>query len=432
MLISALGGFKSYRFYAYVFVLMLCFVLFAQGDLLHTMASSYAYLNGHFTDFYEYNKIQVGGNDYLPLLYIIFALWNLPIYLADLVTMLPLSPLEIAWSKLLIVVFFFATVKVLDKIDKVIGNRVEVLRLPAASIFATAPIAVFAVFIFSQYDIIGVFFTLLGFYFYLKKDLARFAWFFSIAISFKYFALAIYFPLILMLEKRNLHIVKLLLIGIFVTAVQLAIYWQSEVFRDEIFKLVLGRVSGASGPGLFYLVLYFIGCIYLYFKNFKNEQDWKRAAVFAPIAAYGLMFSAVFWHPQWIIIVMPFFALAYNFVKNKKLFAYVDILGMLAFVWICVNVFPGNVDATMINNGLLKKIIPLPSLSMSYFMPASLLPAFKQIFQWYLFFPIFIILLEAKSKKYSKTTQMSTRLNFLRFALGIAFFLIPALVCVFK
>ena len=66
--------------------IVICFLFFLQRDLIHTALSSYAYLQGHITDFYEYNKLYLGGNDYLPTLYLIFALWNIPLHLLGLAT----------------------------------------------------------------------------------------------------------------------------------------------------------------------------------------------------------------------------------------------------------------------------------------------------------------------------------------------------------
>src|SRR5476651_2579914 len=63
----------------YTLLLGFCFLIFQQGDLFHTSTSSYAYLEGHFIDFYDYNKKVVGGNDYYALIYIIFAIWNIPL-----------------------------------------------------------------------------------------------------------------------------------------------------------------------------------------------------------------------------------------------------------------------------------------------------------------------------------------------------------------
>jgi hypothetical protein len=437
------GGLRSWMFYVYVLVLLLCFLLFQQGDLAHTTTSSYAYLNGHFLNFYDYNKKILGANDYLPLIYLIFSLWNLPLHLFKLITpeklQLPFFyAISIAWAKLLLIVFFFASVKVVQKISQVVVDGINGSKQEAAYLFATAPIAIFAVFIFSQYDIIGLFFTLLGIYFYLKKDFTRFSWFFSVAICFKYFALGIYIPLILVIEKKISKIVKYLLIGISVTVAQLLAYSPSEAFREHIFYLVLGKVSGVYGTGLSFhnlklytIIIYLLGCFYLYLKKFKFDFEWKRMAILVPIAAYGLMFLTVVWHPQWLIIVTPFFALSYIFIKNRKLLAYMDMLGMLSFIWICVNTWAHNVDVGMISYGVLRSFIPPIPLIISDFMRLSLLPIFKMIFGVYLFSPILIILYERFFMRDGCFKEIGNRLLFIRFFVGISIFLIPALICTF-
>ena len=186
---------SSVEIFAYVFILAICFFLFQQADLYHTVASSYGYLKGHFLDFYEYNENpSIGGNDYLPLLYLIFAAWNFPVYLLGLTSdvmasgYLGLRPIEVFWSKLMLVGFFFATTLMVGKVAKLIAGNREAAIASAIS-FATAPIAIFAVFIMGQYDIIGLFFIVAGFYYYLKRNTPYFVLLFGVAVSFKYFAL---------------------------------------------------------------------------------------------------------------------------------------------------------------------------------------------------------------------------------------------------
>jgi hypothetical protein len=69
-----------------IFVISLVFVLpiFNQGDLNHTVVSSYAYLKGNIFNFYDYNQPILWGNDYLPILYLIFALWMAPYFYSGL------------------------------------------------------------------------------------------------------------------------------------------------------------------------------------------------------------------------------------------------------------------------------------------------------------------------------------------------------------
>ena len=431
-LLGQAGRLKSWQIFSYIFLMVLCFLFFAQADLSHTIASSYAYLGGHVIDFYDFNKIQVGGNDYLPLFYVIFAFWNLPLYLLHLTTSsgLNLSPTEIAWSKLMLAVFFFATAYVTEKIYRQIQNKETDVSFGAWALFATAPIAIFSTFIFSQYDIIGLLFSMIGFYYLLKKERLRFAWFFSIAISFKFFALVIFVPLVLLLENRKLEIVKLLLIGSVVTLLQFAAYWHSDVFQNEIFNLATRKANGILWRGLFFIFLYIVMCIFLYLKRFQNDFEWKRTAVFLPIIAYGLMFSAVAWHPQWLIIVMPFFVLAYAFIRNVQWFALLEILGMLSFVWLCVNFFPYNVDVGMINQGVLKNVMPVPNLIISNLLVPSLTQLFNKIFYVYLFSPVVFVIFESLSKSRKATHVLSRTVFFSRFC-SILFFVVPALICTF-
>ena len=432
--------------FCYFVILFLSFVCFQQGDLIHTFTSSYAYLGGHFADFYDFNKEAVGGNDYLPLLYLIYAIWNLPLLFLGLIP--PASQLatadlttQLVWAKLLIVSFFFASGWILLKISNLLKQDplVNQNRHPEV-LFVTAPIAIFAVFLFGQYDIIGIFFVLTGFYFYLKKDLLRFAILFSIAISFKYFALVIYVPLVLMIEKNPLKIARLMLIGATAVLIQLAIYWHSEIFRSEIFRLITIKTVGESQeriswskPTIYTAALYSIGCLFIYFKNFTSDFEWKRAAVFVPICAYALMFTTVTWHPQWLIIATPFFALSYLFINQAKLFVFTDILAMFAFLVLCVNVWPGNVDVSMMQVGILKKFIPENLVLGAEFLPRSVFVRLSVMFFYsYLYFPLIILAFQAWRKKAILQNEMTPNLLFIRFIVGSGMFVLLALACLVK
>lgn len=362
---------SSVNFVLYAIALTLCFLVFKQSDLTHTYTSSYAYLNGHFYDFYDYNKPFMVRNDYLPLMYVIFALWNLPLKLLGLLTPADMgiavwqisTPLEILWSKLMLTTFFLGCVVMVGKITNLIGFNKAGSAISPGILLATSPIAIFAVFIFSQYDVIGVFFTLLGLYFYFQKKFLRFAFFFSVAISFKYFASFIYLPLVLVVEKRPLHILKYGFLGIFITALQIWAYWHSEVFQNSFFALAGDKTGEAMhrGKAIYIALLYVALCGYSYFAKIKLtllEQGWARSAILICSLAYALMFSLVRWHPQWLLILMPFFALATLFIRHQKAFLSFEAVAYIAFIWLCVNGWAKNVDVTMIQEGILYAYIP--------------------------------------------------------------------------
>lgn len=442
MIFSRMPGWRSI---VYLIVLVACFLLFQQSDLLHTFTSSYAYLGGHFSDFYDFNKVAVNGNDYLPLLYVIYAIWNLPLLFLGLIP--PAEQfatadltIQLIWAKLLIVIFFFASAWVLSGIAGLLKNdpKINQQRYPEA-IFITAPIAIFAVFDFGQYDIIGVFFTLLGFYFYLKNDFLRFAIFFSIAISFKYFSLVIYIPLVLLIEKNPLKILRLILIGVAAVLIQLAIYWHSEIFGSEIFRLITLKAVGESQdriswskPTVYMVALYSLGCFYIYFKRFNNDFEWRRAAVFVPVGAFGLMLSAVTWHPQWLIIATPFFALSYLYINNAKLFVFIDVLAMLAFIVLCVNKWPNNVDVSMMQLGVLRAYIPTDLLLGNEFLPRELMGPARFILYTYFFCPLLLLARQSWKKQAIIQGGMTANILFTRFFVGSGIFLLLAIACLYK
>lgn len=434
-----------WRGLAYISLLTVCFLFFQQGDLIHTFTSSYAYLEGHFSDFYDFNKVAVNGNDYLPLLYVIYAIWNLPLLILGLIppaeqfSTVDLT-VQLIWAKLLIVVFFFASGWLLSRISALLKQDPQLnQRCYPEALFVTAPIAIFAVFDFGQYDIIGVFFALSGFYFYLRKEFLRFAFFFSLAISFKYFALVIYIPLILLIEKNPLKILRFLLIGLLAVLIQLAIYWHSEIFRSEIFRLITIKTVGESQeriswkkPTIYMAALYALGCLYVYFKRFTSDFEWKRAAVFSPIAAYALMFTTVTWHPQWLIIATPFFALSYLYINYDKVFAFADVLAMFAFLVLCVNIWPGNVDVSMMQVGALKQFIPVNLAMGTEFLSRNLVRPSGILLYSYFYLPLALIFWQSFRRQAVLQNEMTPNLLFTRFILGSGMFLMLALACLAK
>lgn len=459
------------NFAFYVISLVLCFFVFKQGDLTHTYTSSYAYLNGHFYDFYDYNRPHMVRNDYLPLMYAFFALWNLPLKLLGLLTPVDMgiavwqlsTPLEIMWSKLLLSIFFLGCVVMLVKIARLIHPDQRGDVVSPGILFATSPIAIFAVFIFSQYDVIGVFFTLIGVYFYFQKKFLRFAFFFSIAISFKYFACFIYLPLVLIIEKRPLHLIKYGFIGIFVTALQIGAYWHSDVFQASFFALAGDKTGEAMhrGKAIYIALLYMLLCGYAYFSKIKlalKEPTWAASAVLICTLAYGLMFSLVRWHPQWLLILMPFFALSILYIRHQKALIALEVLAYIAFIWLCVNGWAKNVDVTMVQEGSLNEFIP----TLTYFGADVLSPKgeslARAIFYIYLFSPFLFWLYEnralvkARLKKWmikapvapqladaqvlssgseAKALDMG-RLCTLRILVGGYFFLAITLICLYR
>lgn len=377
-LFGALNSLSPIQKIIYFSSIIFSWMAFNQGDLNHTIASSYAYLQGHASDFYDFNKIAVGGNDYLPLLYVIFALWMSPLKIFGLTSsdsgdqVLNISPLEIIWGKGLLALFFLISCLILIKIANEIRDRSESNKI-FPILFLTSPFAVFAIFIFSQYDVLGIPFTLLGIYYLLKNDYAKFALFFGIAISFKFFAAVIFLPLLLLANVRYLEKLKFGVIACIPVLLQLVIYWPNEAFRSHIFNLAQGKATSASKDPL--SLAWTIMCVILYLvvcavaaRAMKRNRTFELP-LFIAAASFGIMYSAVIWHPQWLVIIVPFLAFVVGTTVRLKTWIFAESIAFVIFIVFVVNVWKQNVDATMLERGPLKEIIEGHSLLLSDVMP---------------------------------------------------------------
>jgi hypothetical protein len=360
----------------YLALVIFCFLFFSHTDPIYTIAASLSYLNGHAKDFYDFNDLNFGESVYLPTIYLIIASWfsiiislvsNSVIEAQKFLLNTPvvrLFSLEYSaimlWYKSLLIFFSFFTYVYIKKIARLIpGNKIK-----NELIFITSPFFIFSVFIFSGYDIFSVFFTILGMYFYFKKNFYRFALAFSVAITFKFFALVIFIPLLLLAEKNILKLIKFLFLGSLLCIFYFIFYIKSPSFLDNIFLIVKQKVQSKSlfSFKLLYLFIYFYLCFFCFsFKNY-SENLFYKTAIFISFLSYSLIFLATKWHPNWILIMVPFSSLMYTYIKNYKLCFYFELIGFLSFTVLISNIWIDNVDQKMLTQGplsyLFLKIYP--------------------------------------------------------------------------
>jgi hypothetical protein len=415
----------------YLATLTCAFFLFQQADLYHTVGSSFAMLDGHILDMYDYNRAKFFRDEYLPIMYSIFALWNIPVKLLGLVDdPANLSFGVLAWSKLLLMLCFFATAAAVGKAARTITANNGTGDL-AARFFATSPIALFAVTVLGQYDIIGLAFAMWGVAFYLQRRLIAFAWCFSVAICFKYFPVVVFVPLLVLAEKNIWRLAKLTGIALSVVAGQIALWSLSPFFRETFFLHPMAKMSEVSHFSLTpFLILIYVGaCLYAYCKKNLSDEAFTRRAVFLPVFACGVFFLAITWHPQWILLAMPFFALACVFVDARGLMA-CDVIGMLAYVWITVNYWNNNCDVFMMQRAALQDICRAIPLQNNDLMPMHLVYFFREVFYCSLFAP-FLFLLWQRLRRTPVPTALPCRAFAPHYLSLAAFFLLPSLFCAF-
>jgi len=435
--------------YFYFAVLVFCYFVFNHGDILQTAGSSFTYFNGHINDFYEINKLLfVDTNTYLPFTYILFAIWNIPIKLLGIVNQATMNVgYVIFWYKLLTTLFFVGSAFCFYKIGKAIGlNKANSTLLTI--IWISSPILIFSQFVFGQVDIFTMFFVLLGLYYFIKKNIWLFILFFSIAITFKYFPMFIFIPLILLVEKNPKKIFLYFTSVLIPTCLQVLFYVGSSVFRMDVIEAghALPRLTAAFitvGPDiniyLFLLFWFIISGLCYYLKPIEDKNKFYQTVFYVCLLVSCVLFILISWHPQWVLFITPFLAITTFMHRKIKEFLFLDFIMMFAFVGVSVAVFQINVDQDMFRLGVLGRF------NMNLFDPEKTLRMAKLfILGKNMYSTLFrsLLILNILCKFPNKANQWSggenlaavgTYWNYarLRFFGGMAIFIIPAFICFF-
>ena len=340
-----------------------CFFFFMQGDMLHTGGSSFAYLNGHIFDFYEYNLKTLGADNYMPTTYILFAIWNIPMRLFVTQTADFDAPILVRlWYKLFTTIFYILIGFIIYKIlrEKNIDKKNALL---GAFLFYSSPIAIYSQFVFSQYDVITAFFMMLGVYFFVKKKYTSFALSFAVAITCKYYALLIFVPLLLIREKNVWKILLRLLQAGSVFIVEMLLYVRSSAFRAGIFgfgatDFIFNSGSGGGGVTASFVVLLWVFlCAFTYFKKFDDEEDELRYSIFITCMVCFSFFGLSYWHPQWVLFIVPFLVFAIMFTEKPDVYLLLEAVMFVAFTGFLAVAFEGTSDETTFKYGVLRELI---------------------------------------------------------------------------
>lgn len=426
-----------FDYIAFAFLAAACFVLFQQTDLLHTGSSANAYLEGHFLDFYEYNRPLFLGNNYYPSTYIVYAIWNLPLKLfSDLPHSMDVPYPIILWYKLLPVLVYLAACRVIYLICRELKMDAPKSRLCAYA-FATTPIAFYSQFIFGQYDIFTAFFMLLGVLYYLRGDQARFILFFAIGTTFKYFALLFFVPLLLLREKNILKIIRDGILSLLPILIETVLYIRSESFIFGVFGFgAAGYIFSvgftmAENIALSLVVLLYAGiCGWAYFTDPKDGVHEASWAFYLMVLVTFLCFGLSMFHPQWMLLVMPFLVISTFMHKKPDVFLLLDIVMMYFFLVFTINIWPNYFDQNLMDIGLLgsltrgriqfgitmRQMSPINNLTIAYSVNSGILlvhALFKH--------PKFLL----NGPGGDKTQRAFVRGRFLA---GVGLYLIPAMI----
>ena len=361
------------------------FLSFEMRDLLHTAGCSYGYLDGHFFDFYDYLAEYGIAEDgtyglhasYLPTIYLLFAIWNIPMKLLGRVPVASaqLTFFPMMYAKLLPCLVWLACGVVIYKISLLYGMRERKSKLCMYA-FLSMPVGLYGQFILGQYESIMIFLVLLGYYYWLKKKDFKFIMFFALAVSVKYTALLVFLPLLVLREKKIFKMLLYFVLVLSVAGLEFLVYMHSPVFMAYAFGVggsgdnptgyinnaayFTGFWRGGELKYVVYLSILFV-ILVLAFAYFRHTHDDKEERNFG-LYYTGLVLAAFFcfskWHPHWLMLLIPFFTIGAFLHRNTKGFMALELLFSLVFLAFCTCQFGGVADEVMLEKGIFKYMLP--------------------------------------------------------------------------
>lgn len=274
--------------------------------------------DGNIFRFYEISlqyvdTLTFGATYFIPI-YIIFAVWDLPVWL--ITRFLGGGEIDsigsLLWAKGIILVFAFGCVWMMYLILKKLKceNLEYAVFLFISSLFFVCPSMAMI-----QYDVIELFFILCGIYCYFEDE--KLFWrsllFFSIAISIKLFAIFIFILLVLITEKRVVHIIIDLSGSVLFTIITMLPFWENgyqecsavvnQSFFERLFTVdIPGGISGISIFGIGFGSL----CVIAHLYKTISIQKCVETLCWLSVAFFLLLFAFVTCNPQWIVLVLPF------------------------------------------------------------------------------------------------------------------------------
>lgn len=402
------GTWPEWLLFGAVFIVV--YLIFMYIDITNTIDNSVlltkALFSGNITNFYDYTIEHASTNfpaNYEMIAYIPFAIWNLPLAIANMLFDFDYmhSTLALLWAKGIMVVLTLVTVFIFYKILRICSVKKDMSCL-ACFAFISSVMFFWPVFMIVQVDLPAVLLMMFGLYFYLKDNEKLFILFLAIAIPFKMFALMMLVPLLVLKEKRIFAIIIKCGCAAIPMLLCKLIFRNDEAYhfalksqsRDAMNSLLnYTDIIGPRKLSLF-VVAFFVICIFCYiYKLSEKDTNIKLSLpVYICTAVYGALMIFVQIRGYWLLYLVPFLMLSI-FISGKflKLNLLLEIISGFTFIgWYSLAGGGASTDKLIVWRLLLYKFIEQPkSSALKYKNLDGFLTAFNLEQFTYLFFTIF-------------------------------------------
>lgn len=335
------------------------YVLFSKKSLSEYYVTPYPYRSG------------TGYPGYDFFIYIIFAIWDLPLFIYEIIAKISFeqSYILLLYAKSISLFFLSLSALYVYKITYHIAND-ERKAVWSSFTYVFSVIVFQSVAIIGGYDVISLFFTLCGIYAYLEEKDKKFVFCFSCAIACKMFALWIFIPLVLLRYKKVWKVLAVFFCGIGLIIIP-KLYFLTyqringvQTLRDDIDNTIVSAnavryidqymwSSEAPIATMFMPWFFFFTFVLWVFCWFNRKQLSAKRIIYICLIAMSIFTLTCYTHPQWMILVAPYIAILECIsLQNisQKLFCEV-CMGISHILWM-VRYAPQCFSYNIINNML--------------------------------------------------------------------------------
>jgi len=305
-------------------------------DLWHTSFCSFAYLNGHFKDFYDWN-VNVAGSGtivYYPTIYILFAIWNIPLRLSGITGFGYNDQFVLLWQKTFCLMFLVITFILLYKLAKIVlADKVKAQH--SVFILLTVPIFFMYEFSWALYDTVYCAFLLGGIICLLKnKDIGGIVCL-AVALTLKTYTVFVIFPVLFYKYKKVWKLVAAVIGTASLYIVETILYSGSEYFTTEVLAPLDGGFMfvafwGAQINNISLLLFVFMTCCMV---AYRCEDEPKKLIFILTVSATTLPVLAQV-TPNWLIMMLPFYVIliADRDKKDRQFFYLLNAVLSIGFI----------------------------------------------------------------------------------------------------
>lgn len=383
---DAENGPQKWEFIVAVFIVcfasfMFCFMKDFRLTVMQGLNFNDCLFHGKFFRYYsEINKLALSGYygpdwpttlvasaNYSIINYAVLGIICLPVYIVEHLFKLqvPFLVYEIVIKAVYCIMMIYMT-KICYDIAMLLQNDKKNAKWVSLC-FLTSPIIIYSSIIISHMDIFSTLFLMLGIKYLFEGKKKQELIFFMIAVAFKPFVILGIIPMILLKEKRILYLLRdaiVIMAGVLVQNIIFHFdpgYGETQKVMSETYNFV-GRFFSSGfpfgrnmyqGTASYFIIAFVAICVVAYMvKKCSNQM-----LLLLPLCEMSSFVLFVFWHPNWMILMLPYLTLLMLYTDHLRLYCILEFCFSAFIIIVSGFGWAGYYDIEIINGGVIPQIL---------------------------------------------------------------------------